>query len=70
MGKKRFITLTTQSGNGTTIDLNNVAYIDKVEENYHTGIRFTFHSGAHKTLWYGHYVGERDRDFITVSNRL
>jgi hypothetical protein len=71
---KKIVTLTTQAGTGTTIDLNNVSYIDKV---YRTegfkelcGIKFTFHSGASKVLWYGRYESERDRDFISVSNKL
>ena len=71
---KRNITVTTNSGNGTTIDLSNVAYMDKVyrvtNNRHNFGIRFTFHSGAFREIWYGEYEYERDSDFSGISSKI
>jgi hypothetical protein len=68
---KKTITFTTRSGNGTSINFNNVSYVDKVDRYRDYGIKFTFHSGASKTLWYG-WSGEveRNQDFREAANQL
>lgn len=46
-----------------TIDLRNLEYMEKVEQNGYPGIRYVFFSGAHKTaLYYRKY--RRDEEFV------
>ncbi len=45
-----------------TVDLRNLEYMQKVENEKYSGIKYVFFSGAHQTAWY-HYGYRRDEEY-------
>jgi hypothetical protein len=45
-----------------TVDLRNLEYMQKVENEKYSGIRYVFFSGAHQTNWY-YYAYRRDEEY-------